>query len=161
VPRGNLPASSGGSTGEVGRRPFSLAARARGFGYAWRGLVYLATTQHNAWIHLAVAALVIAAAVHFRIDRWELAWLILAIGLVLAAEAMNTAVEVLADTLAPDFNPGIGRAWQPVGLWAPIAKIGPGEPIFCRICRRIAVLWGKKPVKKGPSRSLIANACSR
>ena len=106
MPRENLPASSG----EVDRRPFSLVARARGFGYAWRGLVYLATTQHNAWIHLAVAALVIAAAVHFRIDRWELAWLILAIGLVLAAEAMNTAVEVLADTLAPDFNPGIGRA---------------------------------------------------
>ena len=106
MPRGEFPASSG----DVAPRPFSLAARARGFVYAWRGLVYLASTQHNAWIHLAVAALVVAAGFHFRIDRWEWAWLIVAIGLVLAAEAMNTAVEVLADTLAPDFNPGIGRA---------------------------------------------------
>lgn len=106
MPRGELPASSGG----ISPRPFSLAARARGFVYAWRGLVYLTTTQHNAWIHLTAAALVVAAGLHFKIDRWEWAWLIVAIGLVLAAEAMNTAVEVLADTLAPEFNPGIGRA---------------------------------------------------
>lgn len=91
-------------------RPFSLAARARGFVYAWRGLVHLIASQHNAWIHLAAAALVIAAGASVGLDRWEWAWLILAIGLVLAAEAMNTAIEALADAVAPEFNEGVGRA---------------------------------------------------
>jgi hypothetical protein len=41
---------------------------------------------------------------------------------------------------------------QPVGLWSSIAKNGPSEAGFCRICSRIAQLWGKKPVKNGPLR---------
>ncbi len=89
---------------------FSLAARARGFVYAWRGLMHLIATQHNARIHLAATAGVIAAGVLVGLERWEWAWLILAIGLVLAAEAMNTALETLADALSPEFNAGVGRA---------------------------------------------------
>jgi diacylglycerol kinase (ATP) len=73
-------------------------------------MAYLARTQHNAWIHLAATAVVIAAGAVCALSRWEWAWLILAIGLVLAAEAMNTAVEALADALSPEFNEGVGRA---------------------------------------------------
>ncbi|MDO9226137.1 MAG: diacylglycerol kinase family protein [Pseudomonadota bacterium] len=91
-------------------RRFSLAARGKGFVHAWRGVVYLIATQHNAWIHLFAAACVIAAGLYLELNRWEWAWLILAIGLVLAAEAMNTAIEALADALSPEFNAGIGRA---------------------------------------------------
>ncbi len=91
-------------------RRFSLAARARGFVHAGRGVAYLFATQHNAWIHLAAAAAVIAAGIHYKVTRWEWCWLTLAIGLVLAAEAMNTAVEALADALAPEFNADVGRA---------------------------------------------------
>jgi diacylglycerol kinase (ATP) len=91
-------------------RPFSLAARARSFVHAWHGLVHLLGTQHNAWIHLAASAGVVAAAVACDLSRWEWAWLILAIGLVLAAEAMNTAIEALADALFPEYNEGVGRA---------------------------------------------------
>ncbi len=90
--------------------PFSLVARARSFAHAWRGLGYLVATQHNAWIHLVAAGLVVVAGFYFRLERGEWLWLIVAIGLVLAAEAMNTALEVLADTREPAFNPGIGRA---------------------------------------------------
>lgn len=92
------------------RRVFSPSARAKSFVYAWRGLVALITTQHNAWIHLAAAAGVMAAGARVGLERWEWAWLILAIGLVFAAEAMNTAIETLADALSPDFNEGVGRA---------------------------------------------------
>ncbi len=91
-------------------RPFTLAARARSFVYAWRGLVTLVATQHNAWIHLAATSAVIAAGVVFELARWEWAWLILSIGLVLAAEAMNSAIEALADVVSPEFNAGVGRA---------------------------------------------------
>ena len=90
--------------------PFSLRARARSFVHAWRGVVYLVATQHNAWIHLLATAVVIAAGVVFDLSRWEWCWLVLAIGLVLAAEAMNSAVEALADAVSPEFNVGVGRA---------------------------------------------------
>lgn len=89
---------------------FSLAARARGFVYAGRGIRYFIATQHNAWIHLAITAAVILAGVGFDLSRWEWCWLALAIGLVLAAEAMNTAIEALADALSPEYRAGIGRA---------------------------------------------------
>lgn len=92
------------------KRPFSLSARRNSFVHAWRGMVYLVITQHNAWIHLVATAVVIAAGVSFELSRWEWCWLILAIGLVLAAEALNTAVEALADAVSPDFNENLGRA---------------------------------------------------
>lgn len=91
-------------------RPFSLADRARSFVYAGRGVVHLLASQHNAWIHLGVAAAVIVAGLYCDLARWEWLWLILAIGLVLAAEAMNTAIEALADALCPEFNADVGRA---------------------------------------------------
>ncbi len=46
---------------------------------------------------------------------------------------------------------------EAVGLGASIAKIGPSEDSFCRICSPIARLWGKKTVKNGPLRPI----CSR
>ena len=91
-------------------QPFSLKARARSFVHAWRGVVHLVASQHNAWIHLLATAVVIAAGVVFDLTRWEWCWLVLAIGLVLAAEAMNSAVEALADAVSPEFNAGVGRA---------------------------------------------------
>ena len=92
------------------KQPFSLGARARSFVYAGRGLAHLFATQHNAWIHLFAAAVVVASGCYFDLSRWEWAWLVLAIGLVLAAEAMNTAIEALADAVAPEFDAGVGRA---------------------------------------------------
>jgi len=109
VAQASLPAGSQ-DAGRDARAPFSLAARARSFVYAWRGLAYLVATQHNAWIHLAATIAAIAAGVVFDLSRWEWAWLILAIGLVLAAEAMNSAVEALADVVSPELNVGVGRA---------------------------------------------------
>ena len=44
-----------------------------------------------------------------------------------------------------------------VGLGASIAKNGPSEHSFCRVCSSIARLWGKKTGINGPLRPL----CSR
>ena len=54
---------------------------------------------------------------------------------------------------------GWNRIWldpaqEPVGLGASIARSGPSEDSFDRICRPIAQLWDKKPVKNGPLRPL-------
>jgi diacylglycerol kinase (ATP) len=54
---------------------------------------------------------VLAAAIFFRLTADEWRWIILAIALVWLAEALNTAIERLADavTLEPNDNIGIAK----------------------------------------------------
>lgn len=91
-------------------RPFSLAGRARSFSHAFRGIGVLLARQHNARVHLAATLLVVALAVWLRVSRGEWALLVAAMGLVWMAEALNSAVEELADAVHPGQHPGVGRA---------------------------------------------------
>jgi len=68
------------------------------------------STQVSGRIQLAVALFTIAAGCFFRIDRFEWIAVAIAIGMVLAAEAFNTALESLADAVHPDRHPLVGRA---------------------------------------------------
>jgi diacylglycerol kinase len=86
-----------------------LAARAASFGHAFRGLAALAR-EPNARIHAGVALAVAALALWLRVPRGEAALVALAVGLVLAAEALNTALEALADRVAPDHHRLVGTA---------------------------------------------------
>lgn len=83
---------------------------ARSFRNAGRGIGSLLARQRNARIHLVAAVAVVALGAVLRVSRFEWAVLILCIALVITAEALNTAVEELADALHPDEHPGIGRA---------------------------------------------------
>jgi diacylglycerol kinase (ATP) len=82
----------------------------RSFGFAFAGIRYLVRTQPNVWVHLSVALLVIALSAVLGVQRAELAALVLAIGLVLAAEATNTSIEVVVDLVSPEYDPRAGRA---------------------------------------------------
>jgi diacylglycerol kinase len=76
----------------------SAATRlARSFRYAWDGLGHLTHSQQNWRIHVLAATLVTALAIVLQVSTLELALLALAIGLVLASEAMNTAIEAAVD----------------------------------------------------------------
>lgn len=97
-----------GPTPEKSR--FTVRARARSFRFAFAGVWALLRREHNAWIHLAAAAGAIAAGVAWRISRVEWCLVLLCIGLVLAAEAFNTALESLADAAKPTPDPLVGRA---------------------------------------------------
>lgn len=55
-----------------------------------------------------MAAVILGFALH--VSRLEWIALLICIGLVFAAESLNTAIEELADALHPDTHPGIGRA---------------------------------------------------
>ncbi len=79
------------------RKRFSARDRARSFGYAFGGLRVLFATEHNAWLHAGVAAAVIAAGVLLRISAMEWVAAVLCMGLVFAAEILNTSIEYLAD----------------------------------------------------------------
>lgn len=86
-----------------------LRARAASFAFAARGLAAFAR-EPNARIHFAAAVAVLALAAWLRVSRADAALLALAIGLVLAAEALNTALEALADRVAPDHHALVAKA---------------------------------------------------
>lgn len=82
----------------------------RSFVHAGRGCAALFRTERNALIHLLATVLVVAAGGVLRIERWEWCAIVLAIAIVLAAEAINTAVETLLDRIHPERHPEIGAA---------------------------------------------------
>jgi len=67
-------------------------------------------SQHNAWIHALATILVCAAGIFWRITREEWCWVIVSIMAVWTAEALNTALEFLADASNPNFHPLVGKA---------------------------------------------------
>jgi len=84
---------------------FTLAARARSFGYAFRGIARVIRTEPNAWIHSAATLAVILLGWALGIDAAGWSWLVAAITAVWVAEALNTAFERLADAVHPDPHP--------------------------------------------------------
>lgn len=89
---------------------FSWKKRAKAFKYAWQGMKALLCYEHNARIHLVAAILAIAAGFIFGIAPIEWCVIILCIALVISAEALNSAIEALADKLCKEQDPLIGRA---------------------------------------------------
>ncbi len=87
---------------------FSFKKRKNSFVYAFRGIVYTIATQHNMWIHLFAAVLVVIFGFVLKVSFIEWLLLILAIGLVLSAEIFNSSVELLTDLVSPEINPKAG-----------------------------------------------------
>jgi diacylglycerol kinase len=89
---------------------FSLGKRLESFTHAVRGAETLVRTQHNARIHLVVTGLVVVNAVLLRIDAVDWALVTIAVAGVWITEAINTAVELLADELTLERRPRIRDA---------------------------------------------------
>ncbi len=77
----------------------------RSFGFAAQGIVYLFRTQPNFWVHTLAAVLVVVFAIWLGTTTAETGVLLLAIGMVLAAEAFNTAVEAVVDLVTDRYHP--------------------------------------------------------
>lgn len=89
---------------------FSWKKRAKAFVYAWQGLKTLVREEHNARIHVAAAVVAVAAGFAFGISPLEWCVVLICVGLVISAEALNSAVEALADRITTDRDPFIGKA---------------------------------------------------
>lgn len=89
---------------------FSVAARARSFRYAARGVLALLRSQHNAWIHAAASAAVVGLGFFVGLSRLEWCLVVLAMTAVWTAEAVNTAFEALCDVASPEPHPVVERA---------------------------------------------------
>jgi diacylglycerol kinase (ATP) len=89
------------------QQKFSVAKRIKSFVYAYSGLRIFVLQEHNAWLHLLATLFVIITGIYFNITALEWGLLILAIGIVLVAEILNTAIEYLADHTTKDLHPEI------------------------------------------------------
>ncbi len=89
---------------------FSIGKRVRSFGYAFEGMRTLLRDEHNSRIHLA--AMIVAIVLGFLLGISATEWCVVALccGCVLMAEAMNSAVEAIADLVSPEFHPLIKKA---------------------------------------------------
>lgn len=89
---------------------FNFKMRIRSLRCAWKGIVTMLKTQHNAWIHALATVLVLAAGLFFGISAAEWAWVVIAAMSVWTAEALNTAFEFLCDVASPDFHPLVEKS---------------------------------------------------
>ena len=87
-----------------------LGGLIRSFGYAFAGVGGMFRTQRNAQIHVVVMCAVIIAGFALRVSATEWLALILSIALILALEALNTAVEAVVDLVSPQPHPLAKRA---------------------------------------------------
>ncbi|WP_019636283.1 diacylglycerol kinase family protein [Paenibacillus fonticola] len=74
------------------------------FRYALEGIVLAVKTERNMKIHLFAAAAVAAAALYFRLPARDLALLCIVIGMVIAAELVNTALEYVVNLVSPEWH---------------------------------------------------------
>lgn len=91
-------------------KPFSIKGRFLSVVYAVRGVGLMLATQHSAWLHALATTITILAGFYLELNRNEWCWVVLAIVAVWTAEALNTAVELLADVTSPHYHPLIGKA---------------------------------------------------
>jgi diacylglycerol kinase (ATP) len=106
-----------------------LIGRLKSVKYAVKGMYLLIKTEASIMIQFCIA--IVMTIVGFVVDISAMEWMFqfLAIGLVLVAEASNTAVEKISDFVHPEYNKDIGF----------IKDIAAGAPAFAAI---IAIIIG-------------------
>ena len=87
-----------------------LKNRVNSFKYAFAGIGRLFKTQVNARVHALAVVVVLATGFYFEISLLEWCCCVLAMAIVLAAEAFNTAIEDLTDLVSPGHHPLAGHA---------------------------------------------------
>ena len=92
-------------TKRITRKDLSIIKRAQSLTHAGRGLLVFLSTTPNAWVQIAGLAFVLYLGIYFSITKVEWLFVILASGLVLAAEAFNTAIEIDIDLTSPEYHP--------------------------------------------------------
>jgi diacylglycerol kinase (ATP) len=91
-------------------KEFTIKGRINSFACAFHGILTMLKEEHNAWLHAVSTVVVIVVGNWYHVSHYEWCWLVLAITGVWMAEALNTALEVLADVAMPDFHPMVEKA---------------------------------------------------
>jgi diacylglycerol kinase len=81
----------------------------KSFGYAIHGVVKATREQLNLKIQMVAGGITVAAGFYFDITRLEWCAILIAIGLVIGLEMINTAIEGLVDLVTVEKNPLAGK----------------------------------------------------
>lgn len=82
--------------------------RIRSLRFALRGAWLLLTTEHSIMVQFSIGILVSILGFIMQISASEWMFQCFAIGMVLVAESLNTAIEKLSDFIHPDYHKKIG-----------------------------------------------------
>lgn len=82
--------------------------RLKSVGYAFNGALLLLKTEASIKIQFVIAIVVTVAGFYFEISSSEWIVQLLAIGLVMSIEGINTAIEEIANFIHPERHPKIG-----------------------------------------------------
>ena len=85
-----------------------LKGRLKSVTYAYKGALKLISTEHSVMVQFSLGIIMTIAGFYFQITSTEWLFQILAIGLVLSVEGLNTAVEKVADFIHPNYHERIG-----------------------------------------------------
>ena len=85
-----------------------FSGRLKSVYYAFNGAIKLITTEHSIMVQFSIAIVMVIAGFYFHITKTEWLFQMLAIGLVMSVEGLNTAVEKVADFIHPDYHERIG-----------------------------------------------------
>ena len=86
------------------KKGISLKRLIKSFGYAFNGIRLMIYQEQNARIHLLAILIVSIAGFYFHLSASEWICIVIVSGGVLTAEAFNTSIEALSNTLSPGYN---------------------------------------------------------
>ncbi|MDQ3049996.1 MAG: diacylglycerol kinase family protein [Bacteroidota bacterium] len=81
----------------------------KGFHYAINGLKTAFVSELNLKTHTIATFLVVMAGWYFEITRMEWIVVVMAIGMVISIELINTAIEYFVDFISPEIHPAAGK----------------------------------------------------
>lgn len=102
----SVDAGEMGETGETLKRKNNLV---KSFGYAASGVVQ-AGSERNFKVDVVAAVVVFAACALLQVPAWGWAVVAMCVGVQLAMETVNTAIEAIVDLASPDIHPLAKRA---------------------------------------------------
>lgn len=88
---------------------YDFRKQIRSFGYAWKGIRCCVGKEQNLSFHLIATVVTVTSGFALGITRTEWMMVILCIGVVIAAELFNTALEKLVDLVSPERHPLAGQ----------------------------------------------------
>lgn len=106
---------------------YDIKKQLYGFGYAWKGIRCCIGKEQNLSFHLIAAIIVVIAGFILSITKIEWTIVILCIGVVIAAELFNTAIERLVDSVSPQQHPIAGK----------VKDIAAGAVLVCAVTAAI------------------------
>ncbi|GAA0362608.1 diacylglycerol kinase family protein [Bacillus horti] len=77
----------------------------KSFKHATDGIVYVFSTQRNMKIHLVLTLTVLFFSLIFKVEAYQLLFVLSSIMLVMCMELINTAIERVVDLVTEDYHP--------------------------------------------------------